>query len=70
MTRESEYGKCRVCGCSDLNPCVSRGGAGSPVDTCSWLDFDHTLCSNLRCVALTPLEVMLEEMTMFKRRAA
>jgi hypothetical protein len=55
-----EAGKCRVCGCTELNPCMSRGGDGEPIETCAWLDFDHTLCTNLRCVALTPLADLLE----------
>lgn len=53
-------GKCRVCGCTELNPCLSAGGDGNPVEACAWIDFDHTLCSNLRCIALTSLEDILE----------
>jgi hypothetical protein len=51
-----EPGKCRVCGCTELNPCLSRGGDGNPVEPCAWLDFDHTLCSSLRCVAMVTLD--------------
>lgn len=53
-------GKCRVCGCSNLNPCFLGGGNGAPIETCSWLDADHTLCSNLECIAVTPLRVLME----------
>jgi hypothetical protein len=52
--------KCRVCGCTDLNPCLSPGGTGGPVTRCVWMDFDHTLCSNLRCIARVPLGELLE----------
>jgi hypothetical protein len=27
--------KCRVCGCTDLEPCISAGG-----ETCAWIDAD------------------------------
>lgn len=56
MTFES--GKCRVCGCTDLQPCVVGGGKGNPVEFCLWLDAEHTLCSNPRCIAVTPLSVL------------
>lgn len=60
MTAVVEAGKCRVCGCTDINPCLSDGGDGKPLEACAWLDFDHTLCSNLRCVAVVPLAELLE----------
>lgn len=27
--------KCRVCGCTDLEPCISEGG-----ETCAWIECD------------------------------
>lgn len=56
----SRVDKCRVCGCTDLNPCLFGGGDGNPVATCAWVDFDHTLCSNIRCIAVMPLADLLE----------
>jgi hypothetical protein len=51
-----EFNKCRVCGCTELNPCLFRiGGLGEPLESCAWFDFDHTLCTNPRCVAAIPL---------------
>jgi hypothetical protein len=52
--------KCRVCGCTELNPCLSGGGDGRALTRCRWMDFDHTLCSNFRCVAMIPLDELLE----------
>lgn len=42
-------GKCRVCGCTDLTPCVDLAGV-----TCHWLDFACTVCS--RCIATVSLD--------------
>ena len=50
-----EAEKCRVCGCTELNPCITDAG-----EPCAWLDFDHTLCSNPQCVARIPLDALLE----------
>lgn len=52
--------KCRVCGCTELNPCLSKDGDGNPVTPCRWMDFDHTLCSNFHCIAVVPLDELLE----------
>ena len=52
--------KCRVCGCSKLKPCLFQLRQGEPVVACAWLDADHTLCSNFRCIALTPLADLLQ----------
>lgn len=52
-------GKCRVCGCSELKPCLFRTQPGHPVMACSWIDEQRTLCSNPRCVALIPLEELM-----------
>jgi hypothetical protein len=52
--------KCRVCGCSKLKPCILQLCQGEPVVACTWLDSDHTLCSNFRCIALTPLAELLQ----------
>ena len=44
-----------MCGCTEQRACVDpRTG-----DTCSWLDAARTLCSNVRCVALVPLEELM-----------
>lgn len=53
-------GKCRVCGCSSVKPCLFQIAAGEPLIACSWIDFDHTLCSNFRCIAVIPLDELLE----------
>jgi hypothetical protein len=55
--------RCRVCGCTQVRPCMTGGGDGSPVEFCAWLDADHTLCSNIRCIAqvsLADLEAMVK----------
>lgn len=44
-------GKCRVCGCSELNPCVDESSGLS----CTWVDDAHTLCDNIQCLAQIPL---------------
>ncbi len=44
-------GVCRICGCTDANPCRDE-----LVDLrCCWIDADHTLCDNLQCIAAVPL---------------
>jgi hypothetical protein len=56
MTTIVDTDKCRVCGCTPLNPCLfAIGGPGEPLEPCAWLDSDHTLCTNPRCVATVPL---------------
>lgn len=45
-----ERGRCRVCGCTDLQACDL--GAGF---MCWWVDEYHTLCSAPRCLAVVPL---------------
>jgi len=52
--------RCQVCGCTETNPCLAEDDGGNPVDACSWIDFDHTLCSNPKCVAVIPLEDLLD----------
>jgi hypothetical protein len=32
-------GICRICGCSEFEPCISAGG-----ETCAWANAEHTLC--------------------------
>ena len=59
--------KCRVCSCTETAPCVIEDQHGRAI-TCSWLDFDHTLCTNKRCIAEVPLEVLLE-LTVMRRPA-
>lgn len=58
--------RCRVCGCTELRPCIG-GGDGNPVEFCSWFDYEETLCTNLRCIAETPLETLL---TMIREKRA
>lgn len=58
-TKVVTAGKCRVCGCTDLNPCVSGGGDGNPVMRCAWMDVDHTLCSNFRCIAVIQIDELM-----------
>jgi hypothetical protein len=53
-------GKCRVCGCSQLKPCLLQIAPGEPLIACAWIDFDHTLCSNFRCIGTIPLDELLE----------
>jgi len=60
-------GICRVCGCTDLSPCIfsadePRFGADDPgiLQQCSWMDAAHTLCSNFKCVAVVPLDELVE----------
>lgn len=65
----SAPGKCRVCGCSQLKPCLFRIADGEPLLSCTWIDFDHTLCSNFRCIAIVPLDELLE-MALFRIRPA
>lgn len=66
-------GTCRVCGCTDLSPCIIPGdqlGLDPSIRSrCAWLDGPRrTLCSNLRCIAVTPLDELIE--TFFTRQAA
>ena len=49
-----EAEKCRVCGCTKEQPCSDERG-----NTCGWFDAEHTLCDAWRCVAVTPLAVLL-----------
>jgi len=55
MTTAVDTEKCRVCGCTKLKPCLFSIAPGEPLEPCAWLDFDHTLCTNPRCVATVPL---------------
>ena len=48
-------GKCRVCGCTELKPCLYQVAQGEPLVTCSWMDAEKTLCTNLRCIGATSL---------------
>lgn len=50
VTLHLREGYCRVCGCSELEPCDL--GAGF---MCWWVDAAHTLCSSPRCLAVVPL---------------
>lgn len=64
-------GKCRICGCTQETPCIfpddpypelrdAFNVAAEGELTCAWMDFDKTLCTNLRCIALTPLAILIE----------
>jgi hypothetical protein len=55
--------KCRVCGCTKLNPCIAELN-GQKV-ACTWYDLDHTLCTRSTCIGSIPLSV-LEEMPLFR----
>jgi hypothetical protein len=51
----------------DLSPCLlSADGSFDTNDEpgilnpCSWMDAGHTLCSNLSCVAVIPLDELVE----------
>lgn len=49
-----QYGRCRVCGCTEENPCFD------PEDfPCWWVDDQHTLCSRPRCIAAVPLDELV-----------
>jgi hypothetical protein len=49
-------GHCRVCGCTELEPCDL--GAGFH---CWWVDAPHTLCSSPRCLAVVPIAELEQE---------
>lgn len=55
-------GFCRVCKCTEVTPCAISTEVDGVIElsTCGWLDEDHTLCSNERCIALVPLRVLVE----------
>lgn len=63
-------GVCRVCRCTDLTPCkitilVAAGrskndGFREEDGACSWIDYAHTLCSNLKCIAVVPMDEIAE----------
>ena len=52
--------RCRVRGCTETNPCFLGGGDTKPIEFCSWLDDDHTLCTNPHCVAIISTGELLE----------
>ena len=64
------YGVCKVCGCTDNNPCFHPG-----VGYCWWVDDNHELCSHcadktiyddpetVHCVNSTPSGLYVEETT-------
>lgn len=41
MSEELKYGVCRICGCTDNNPCNNP-----EVGNCWWADETHTICSH------------------------
>src|SRR2546430_96806 len=69
-------GTCRVCGCTELSPCILAADeaavglhalTGAQINDepgilsqCSWVDRGHTLCSNLHCIAQVPLDELIE----------
>ena len=52
-------GKCRVCGCSELSPCLRQIAYGAPLAQCHWINRERTLCSNVLCIAVTQLDDLL-----------
>ena len=60
-------GRCRVCGCTDTNPCI-EDPFQEDGHTCAWLDFDHTLCDSIKCIGAVSLQE-LEELTLLRRVA-
>lgn len=62
-----EAGKCRVCGCTDFDPCIYPVGGTEIEARCAWMEPDRTLCSNPACVAVIPLDELVE---MFDRQMA
>lgn len=60
MTLVVEPEKCRVCGCTELNPCLIQFEDEDHREACAWFDFDHTLCTNPKCVAVIRLSELLE----------
>ena len=46
-------GRCRVCGCTELQPCLLEDEL-----PCAWLDLERTLCTNPRCVGQVPIAVL------------
>lgn len=63
MTQVVQPERCRVCGCTPMAAC--RISLGDETIPCRWYDFDHTLCTNPRCVGSIPL-VDLEQMPLFR----
>lgn len=63
QTMKTISGVCRVCGCTENSPCVLPLDPDDDPErptTCAWMDEGRTLCSNLRCVAVTPLDELAE----------
>lgn len=60
VTIVSGEGKCRVCGCTDLNPCFGETEPGAPLEQCFWVTPERNLCSALHCIARVPLGELLE----------
>ncbi len=48
-------GVCRVCGCTERNPCVIQVIGGIGTEICSWFDAQRTLCTNPQCIGRFPL---------------
>jgi hypothetical protein len=44
-------GRCRVCGCTEINACVLERTDGYRALTCAWSDAERTLCTNPDCLA-------------------
>jgi hypothetical protein len=66
MTAPILSGTCRICGCTDLSPCMlfADGSFGNDEPgipyRCGWMDAGHTLCSNSKCIAAIPLDELME----------
>lgn len=50
-----QRGKCRICGCTVLNPCLDDNGIA-----CAWMDREQTLCDNLECIGRVSIGELLE----------
>jgi hypothetical protein len=45
-----EPGECRVCGCTELDPCDKAAGTGAAWTSCGWALSNRTLCDSRTCV--------------------
>lgn len=58
-TLELKPGQCRVCGCTERNPCalefIDEDGETAAI-ACTWVDPARTLCSNPDCLEVARIE--------------
>jgi hypothetical protein len=55
-TKKPKRGVCRVCGCTDLEPCIVNHR------TCAWVDRAKTLCSAGPCIEIAIIQARVEEL--------